>query len=414
MSTQKKKHGRAKRPTPDQLQAQHRRDFFIRLQEFFTQIAGPDIFPLLPEKELDCIYFLRYRPVKVIAAPDQNIPSSSLRHVQRATNHLLQTTFTALNLGQVEEVTTYDFFTTVCTLITYELVLKEDQFPNADSVKKALAPLAAISNNEIYQQAGKGFRLSMNTIAMFNSDISTSFCTFRIRNSLELEEVAKYWATEMYYLPSEKIQIKVDGISRPAFRVAWGSSDPDIHLDYSTVSAAMLNLPGEDSFNVYIQSHGLNRLYERMDETLQNLLHYCIYDSFKKPKVCTNRQGDLLFEYRFFGQKTGYFVGEIIENNIILRTFLFLTNNGTPEGDKLKNDTGLLKADKAYLAIDKLTTFAHSDIATNQKIKDIFVRAGCESLFNLEKGLIPEHNGQGERSVADFFIKYMNLDETRP
>lgn len=414
MSPQKKKTGRAKSPNPDQVKAQHRRDFFIRLQDFFTQMAGPGIFDLLPEKELDYIYFLRYRPVKIIAAPDQNIPATSLKQAQRIANSLLQTKFIPLNLGQVDKVSTYDFFTTVCTLITYELTLKADQFSGVDSVKNALAPLAAINNSAIYQQAGKEYRTDMETIAMFNSDISTGFWTFRIRNGIDIDKDTNYWVTEMHCLPAEKIQIKVDGSSRPAFRVAWGSSDPDIHLDYSTVSAATLNLPGEASFNVYIQSHALNRLYERMDETPPNLLHYCIHDSFKNPKVCTNRHGDLLFEYQFFRQKTGYFVGEIIDNNIILRTFLFLTNNGTPEGDKLQNDTGLLKADKVYLAIDKLTTFIHSDIATNQKLKDIFIRAGCESLFNFEKEEFSPFNEKETRSVADFFIKYMNLDETRP
>ena len=56
---------------------------------------------------------------------------------------------------------------------------------------------------------------------------------------------------------------------------------------------------------------------------------------------------------------------DIIEGKIVIRTFLFVTNNGTPEGKKLAQITGLQKLDKKYLALDKLSTFMTS---CNRKI----------------------------------------------
>jgi hypothetical protein len=41
------------------------------------------------------------------------------------------------------------------------------------------------------------------------------------------------------------------------------------------------------------------------------------------------------------------------EGKLVIRSFLFLTNDGTPEGWKLRALTGLAKRDKKYLEIEK-------------------------------------------------------------
>ena len=111
----------------------------------------------------------------------------------------------------------------------------------------------------------------------------------------------------------------------------------------------------------------------------------------------------------------GYFRGDIIEGRIILRTFLFITNNGTPEGDRLLANTGLKKEDKNYLAIDKISTFIKSDIDTNQRVKEIFVNAGCGSIFEIDKNLFicnPSENVQNtnQKSLAKLITNYLSLE----
>jgi hypothetical protein len=148
-----------------------------------------------------------------------------------------------------------------------------------------------------------------------------------------------------------------------------------------------------------------------MDGLVTGFLHYSIFDSFQNIKVCKNKKGDLLFEYRFFGKKTGYFKGDIIDGKLILRTFLFLTNNGTPEGEKLHDNTGIEKQDKIYLTIDKLSTFINSDIADNPKLKNIFIKAGCSSIFEIDKSLYMPPTEEKEKTIAAFIVQYLGLDK---
>jgi hypothetical protein len=49
-----------------------------------------------------------------------------------------------------------------------------------------------------------------------------------------------------------------------------------------------------------------------------------------------------------FDVKIGYFVVEPVNDMLVIKTFLFITHNCTPEGDKLKELTGLGKSDISY------------------------------------------------------------------
>ena len=106
---------------------------------------------------------------------------------------------------------------------------------------------------------------------------------------------------------------------------------------------------------------------------------------------------------------------DIIEGKIVIRTFLFITNNGTPEGLKLQNITGLQKLDKKYLAIDKLSTFMTSDIGNNEKVRKIFTSAGCECLLELYEKSNKTLTNSANHFDADLMLKYIEHDnEYRP
>ena len=193
---------------------------------------------------------------------------------------------------------------------------------------------------------------------------------------------------KLYSYTPEKIYANIDGITRPAFPVGWGyipNGFNHIHLKagqlgiYSAFAA--MPLP------VYIQSHALQRLAERLDCLEKGFTHYFVYYSLLQAKIWKNKHDKLFIEYSFFDFKLGYLRVDIIEGKVIIRTFLFITNNGTPEGDKLNEFTGLNKLDHKYLNIDKLSTFISSDIRDNPEAKEIFIHAGCKSLFDLNPNL---------------------------
>ena len=74
---------------------------------------------------------------------------------------------------------------------------------------------------------------------------------------------------------------------------------------------------------------------------------------------------------------------DFLEDKAIVRSFLVLTMNGTPEGDNLYNHLKLSRYDKEYLKLDKLETFVQSDLQDDPKLRDIFSKCGCEHLFKM-------------------------------
>lgn len=72
-------------------------------------------------------------------------------------------------------------------------------------------------------------------------------------------------------------------------------------------------------------------------------------------------------------------------------TFLFITNDGTPEGEMFNAEFEIDKTIKSYLDINKLSSFWNSDIESDVKIKDKFKKFGLEHFFNrIKPGAVPE------------------------
>ena len=119
-----------------------------------------------------------------------------------------------------------------------------------------------------------------------------------------------------------------------------------------------------------------------------------------------------LIEYRIYGTRTGYFKIDIVGNIVVVRTFLFLTNNGTPEGELLGKNTGLKMLDKKYLLIDKLSTFISSDIGTSPQLKKIFCDSGCQSLFDLHDNNGGIYQKTPLKPTSEFMLAYLGWNNT--
>ena len=139
---------------------------------------------------------------------------------------------------------------------------------------------------------------------------------------------------------------------------------------------------------LYVTEHALNRLEERLG---------CVYQSFIQRdmvaslisgnRVIRLKGGLFMTEYRLHEIKVGYLIVSIQDGVILIRTFLLITNFGTPEGELLRKQSRLAKLDSQYLGLDKLTTFIYSDILDHEDLCEIFRKAKCDSLFEIRKRL---------------------------
>lgn len=181
----------------------------------------------------------------------------------------------------------------------------------------------------------------------------------------------------------ESCVVKIDGIKREVIRVGW--SDVNGLVIYRSIDPHRVGLRHSCLCSVYIQHHALQRLEERLG-ILPGVIHHAIYELFgDKELVYQNQGASSLVEFRLYGVKIGYLVCSLAEDKIVIRTFLFLTNDGTPEGKRLSELTKLELLDKAYLGIDTLEGFLSFNIAEDARLSALFTEAGCGGLLDLSE-----------------------------
>jgi hypothetical protein len=202
--------------------------------------------------------------------------------------------------------------------------------------------------------------------------------------------------------------IVLDGVPRPSYRVRRPVIPGEILWHTLTGREMHLSLPEPDKpMEVYIQSHALIRFRERIDTLEHSFLHSTLAYSLED-KVIVVHNGTRLLTYTYDEMKMGYFPLEVVDDVVVLKTFLFITNTGTPEGNRLDAELKVGKLEKQFVGIDKLSTFINSDIMKDQRVKDIFVKVGLGHLdgFDLENYdyLLSEKKG-----VAADIVKYMSI-----
>ncbi|MCD6066569.1 MAG: hypothetical protein K0S33_1395 [Bacteroidetes bacterium] len=389
--------------------ARQRNEFIARLHKFCDQVAGPDVFSLIPEKELEMIYLMRCQPIRVREAKGQAIDPEMMKEFKTMAPLMFKSWQLPFEIGSLKTISAYDFFTVGFTLIIYANRIKEGGYDNAFIVKNKLAHIATLEHNPSFSHLWNQHAQMANLFTMLYSDLGYGCYVFKTEMRIEVNGILGLNIyLEAYCIKPEDMPVTIENRQRQVFRVGWPLAHPAPHFEYVRMpSAALDKLPGL-FLDVYIQSHALKRFFERMNGVPSGLLHYSLFHSLKNPKVFRNKDGTLLFEFSLCGKKSGYLVASVVEGMIIIRTFLFLTNAGTPEGDRLRGNLGLKTKDVIYLQIDKLSAFLESDIAENPEVKEIFLAAGCRTLFEIDKAFYYPQS-EKERHLAGFIAAYLGL-----
>jgi hypothetical protein len=92
--------------------------------------------------------------------------------------------------------------------------------------------------------------------------------------------------------------------------------------------------------------------------------------------------GRFLVEFVVNGNnRVGYLLGQRLPNAVLIKTFLLLTMQGTPESRNLHRLLRLHRPDIEYLGLDDLETLATTDLLRDPEVADIFRRCGCGDLL---------------------------------
>ena len=388
-------------------QAQHRNRHWEKIKFICQACGAPQAFSLLPRRQLERLYDLRFLPFRIEDAPGENIPERVIKDCRILVfEQVKRTTMPVIPGGP--EIPLDDYLNAALSLKHYIKHLAGDEFPGALEFKQTLAAFAG--DDGTLDEAFSKLSDALWVPSVFCSDLNSRIYWLTLSfDSLDGETCLER-NLEVHAHAPERIQASFDGIPRPAVRVCWafcGSGLVKVDLKPSDLGlrGSFDKLPHE----VYVQSHALQRLEERMDGVATGLLHFSMFLSLQQPQAINDGQGNLLIEYRIFNVKAGYLVAEIKDGRVVIRTFLFVTNNGTPEGKRLEEVFGLGKLDKQYLTLDKLSTFMAADVAGNAELRELFRQAGCECLWDMQKKVGPLCTAGGQ-TPAVLLEQYLGLN----
>jgi hypothetical protein len=387
-----------------QEQARYRKMYIDKLQYYCDTYGGKGTFTQIPLKYVDGLYKCRMHPLKIVPAPGCTIDRQTHKYIHKLLFSVLHSMKIVIGNG-LPDITLDEF-------IVFGQALTLIQSFNEDANKlwaKELGKRLAIFSNEdfITTIEDKKFHLMTNVGCML-SDMQVQIIVLTYNLT-----VTESGGDNIVYLDAVKPTVKYFKLpegSRPAHRVTWpikykGIKEFSITSSVWDPSSTFANLP----IAVYIQSHALQRLLERIDVYSANQAQINLVISLMNPVIIRTEKNTGLIEYTINGNKYGYLVCEFIDGDILIKTFLFLTNNGTPEGKKLNELTGLGKYDKKYLAIDRISSFIASDIEHNETLKKLFIQSGCESLvyaaehLNFEKEKFSQY--ESSSLIAEYIKK---------
>ena len=149
---------------------------------------------------------------------------------------------------------------------------------------------------------------------------------------------------------------------------------------------AQLGIGSEDrELPVFVSEHAINRLHERMAAPTQSsALHIMMDDALAEPNLRPTEGDDgFLVEVKELDAKVGYLVVEVYAEFIFVKTFLFLTMQGTPEATCLRQKLGLSRRDIEYFKLDNLFTLAYSDLGEDPELRRALADCGCDYLLDI-------------------------------
>jgi len=136
-------------------------------------------------------------------------------------------------------------------------------------------------------------------------------------------------------VPVERRSVVVEGFRRPCYRFQVG--DVNGKIFNLTIKRELFGFKGTP-IDVYFQSHALERLAERLDGLMIGVsLGLCITKIKRDPVVHDVGGGKYLLDVVINEIKVGYFVANMIEGILLIKTFLFITNTATPKERSLIN-----------------------------------------------------------------------------
>jgi hypothetical protein len=376
MSRKKGKHTAQLNPLASQ--AKHKRDYLSRLKIVCDKLVGPGWFDLIPAEDIDVIYQKRYPSLTIKNAPGAVIDSARWQTYRETLSTLLDApAFDAME----QNIPLKTMLSEGLTLIHFVSMMAESRFPRSEELRAVFKPFL-ITTNGYYSYIADQVAALLFLMDVRNGNYKDGFL-HADRTQTNIGKVPATANTIFVHLFKPIIdKVVIEGSKREIIAVnRFVPRGVSLQVKFRP-SAIGLQSATDDPLPVYIQRHAIQRLDERLGLQANNVHSHLFFSLFEQPVNYVLGNGCTLIEFNMYEYKVGYLLTTLHGDKLVIRSFLFLTNDGTPEGRKLRALTGLAKYDKKYLGIDKLSTFTAYRIHEDEALSALFKEAGCSSLLD--------------------------------
>ncbi len=357
--------------------------------------------PLLKDSEIESMRFLMLKPERPICFPGHQISSKKLQLI----NNYIQT-LSRRRIFNIDDVSmSIQEGNSLFALVSF-LDRKADGIERLSEFRTKFCE--RFDTEKMYELVYQWYGRLMLQFLMSLSNPKTKYYAYT--SSIESVKVRPFYmaySSSIMVHNAQSTMLMIHGIFRPVFRL--GKTDPKLHFKWITIPSSLVgdHYKGkEKELGVYIQSHALNRLAERLDIVEESLLNFYLNLRMGEIKAFESYRSYLLFPFILdHNVKVGYFVANVVGDKLVFRTFLFVTHSCTPEGDKLKEITGLQKSDIKYWQFDRLSTIASANVDATPALHKLLKEVGIDDLIKLKKFMTDSENLQD--SLAGELMAYI-------
>jgi hypothetical protein len=367
-------------------------------------VGAKDLFQRLPEPTREGIRRLRYPSPEICFGDDFNQADERENVRVAVTQALDRFTF---KTGDGHEISARDCFRVVFSLreAINLLQVKPPDGSLSLQVAQTRKKLGAFCD-ELVEKQLMSLLLDMDLALAKFTRIDTAIYWYEPKYE-RIGPGKGLFRITLHKSPSERIDILHNGTRRRAFRC--GASFGPLGVKWVNVPASLFGINESGNYPLYVQSHAIRNLHERVPIGDGGLVHDAMWQSLYSPKVAQNHKGEYLIEYRCFDYKLGYFVAEVVEQSILVTTFLFLTMQGTPEAISLFDRLRLKRPDIEQLGLDSLGNYLFTDLQKDSELVSIFDTCGCGHLLKMAR---PETQHDWESGYARDVRKYLGMKIT--
>jgi hypothetical protein len=354
--------------------------FIGRITQLFILYGGQELADRIPAIYIEKLFECRYPILKAKTAEGSKIPKSRIVQFNKLLYKLMEDMHVLLENGNKVPLSWY--ISEGITLIDAMSNLAEGNDPSNDFIVKPFE--AYFPDTAFYIHVQNQLQELLYDTIRFFSDYNESILQLDTSTSACFEPFYPSNDILIHAFKPEAVTLTLKDGAHSTKRLGWVLQD--LKWEYVKIKPSALGFKTgimDIPLNVYVQTHALDRLRERINIT-PGIMHEILFLIFMQDKIEYSwHNGSCLVTYRISSERAGYLVVKLHTDKLVIHTFLFLTNDDTPEGDKLKKLLEIEKADKQYMHIDNLPAFNAYHIDTNEQASKLFRDAGCGSLLKL-------------------------------